>query len=61
MRQPDKTFRGKRLDAMSLPELKEMRQWVQANGYHYGSHQEHMEELAIIDEHIQAARRRLKP
>jgi hypothetical protein len=46
MKEPDKTFRGKRLDAMMVSELKEMRVWVLDNGHLHGSHAAHMAELA---------------
>lgn len=55
---PDKTVRGRRLDTMTVPELTELREWVMSNGAAYGSRQNHMMELAIIDEHISAAKRR---
>jgi hypothetical protein len=60
MREPDKTFRGKRLDAMSVAELQEMREWTISNGYHFPSRDALYDEVTIIDEHIAAAKRRAK-
>lgn len=55
---PDKTFRGKRLDQMTLSELNEMRDFVRSNGYLYGSHEGQMREFQIIDEHIAVAKQK---